>query len=79
MEEIIWASLDKVQPRCWEQTDDWYRNCLHQDAMMCYATKITERAPAESPAERLGACKFLPGQSPLQRILNLNLFGHKCV
>jgi hypothetical protein len=52
---------------------------LAEDAMMCYATKITERAPAESPAERLGACKFLPGQSPLQRILNVNLFGHKCV
>jgi hypothetical protein len=76
MEEI---NLDKVPALMLGTDRRLVPKLLAQDAMMCYATKITERAPAESPAERLGACKFLPGQSPLQRILNLNLFGHKCV
>ena len=75
MEEIIWtsSSLDAGADR------RLVPKLLAQDAMMCYATKITEGAPAESPAERLGACKFLPGQSPSQWILDLNLFGQQCV
>ncbi len=57
----------------------WHRNCLHETRRCGMLRKSRNGATAVCTAERLGACKSLPGQSPSQWILDLNLFGQQCV
>jgi len=70
--------LEEFQLRCWEPRRIGIEiACTGRDDVLCYQNY--GGSTRGKLCGRLGACKFLPGQSPLQRILNLNLFGHKCV